>query len=131
MLNPIVHVEFQVSDGKRAQEWYHKLFGWEMQHIEPMNYIIFDSKDGHIGGGLNPTDKLTGTIVYIRVDDVYHRVNMAKEHGAEIVREVAPIPDVGWFALIKDLDGNILGLIDDSEKARSSATKVVKAGEPS
>ena len=69
--HPIVHIEFSAQDREAAAQFYHEVFGWEIQHMPEMNYSTFMCDD-KLGGGFNPLSDQNpaGTVtVYIQVDD--------------------------------------------------------------
>ena len=61
--HPIVHIEISAKDREAAAQFYHEIFGWEIQHMPEMNYytIMCDEK---LGGGFNPVVKFhSGPVV--------------------------------------------------------------------
>ena len=114
----IVHVEIPAKDRKTAAEFYEKLFGWGMNHMDEMDYTVFDA--GNTGGGLIPLTEQT------KVDDV--RVYVASENieadlkevvalGGEVVMPKTEIPENGHFAFFKDPTGNVLALYTGQKKS--------------
>ena len=47
MPNPVIHFEIQVNDVEAGQEFYRKLFDWDINADNPMNY----GGGGHAGRG--------------------------------------------------------------------------------
>jgi predicted enzyme related to lactoylglutathione lyase len=58
---------------------------------------------------------MRGTRTYFDVDDINAGATRVKELGGE-AGEATPVPNMGWFAICKDVDGNEFGLwqTDDS-----------------
>ena len=113
MTNHFCHIEISSTDLKGAEEFYGKLFSWKIKPAEDFpGYSVFETgKDP--GGGLQKVDKVNpgeGVLVYVQVDDVDATLSKAKELGGTIVKEKTEIPQIGWFGLLKDLDGNPLGV---------------------
>jgi hypothetical protein len=111
MPHPICHIEIPTTDVRKAGEFYRKLFGWEIDYAFGENYAIFNTEEGP-GGGLDKKDEVTpgNIIVYILVDDIDAMLEKAVELGGRKVKEKTEIPDIGWFGLFTDLDGNTIGL---------------------
>ncbi|MCW3986228.1 MAG: VOC family protein [Candidatus Bathyarchaeota archaeon] len=110
MVHNICHIEIPVTDIRRAGEFYSKLFGWKIDY-GMANYAIFTPEEG-LAGGLDKVEKVTpgGVIFYVAVEDIPKTLKRAQELGAEMVKEKTEIPNVGWFGLFSDLDGNIIGI---------------------
>lgn len=112
----IVHVEFSADDRQKTGEFYNKLFGWKIDHMDEMNYTMFD--DSGVGGAFNPTsdENPAGTVlVYVGTDDVDVSLEKAQSLGAEIVMPKMEIPGFGWFGVFKDPTGNSVGLYKSGE----------------
>jgi hypothetical protein len=109
MAYPIVHIEYQVKDSKKAMEWYCDLFGWGAQYDENLKYGMFSTGEGQLGGGF-ADQGMTGTVVYIGVDDIPAILAKVEAKGGKIIRTETPIPGMGAFGLAADPDGNVIGL---------------------
>jgi uncharacterized protein len=108
----IVHVELAAKDRKALSKFYQDVFGWEVEHMDEMNYTTFKAGEG-VGGGFNSvTDQNpAGTvIVYIQTDDVTASLNQVQKAGGIIILPEADIPNFGKFGLFRDPQGNLLGL---------------------
>jgi predicted enzyme related to lactoylglutathione lyase len=119
MSHTICHVEIPTTNLKRSGEFYSKLFGWKINYGWGSDYATFDTGEGTIaGGGLDRKDKITpgNIIIYVLVDDVDKMLEKAAKLGAKKVREKTEIPNVGWFGLFKDLDGNTMGLFTPKQQ---------------
>jgi predicted enzyme related to lactoylglutathione lyase len=117
MGNPVVHWEIGGREGKKLQEFYGKLFDWNIQVVEGSDfkgYGIVDVGEGGIGGGIFQSsggDMPTNyTVFYVQVDDLQASLDKAGSLGAKTVVPPTPIPDMGAFALFSDPDGNVIGL---------------------
>jgi uncharacterized protein len=111
--HPIVHIEFAAQDPKTAGEFYAKLFGWNVEHMEAMNYTMFGEEAG-LGGGFPSVDGETfspGDIVpYIQTEDIEASLAQAESLGGKIVQVKTEIPGMGWFGLFTDPTGNRVGV---------------------
>jgi predicted enzyme related to lactoylglutathione lyase len=115
MANPVVHFEITGKDGKKLQDFYSKIFGWNVNADNPMNYGIVDATDtgGGIGGGISAGDGGTSQVTfYIGVDDPQAYLNKIEAAGGRTVVPVTEIPGMVIFAQFADPDGNVVGIID-------------------
>jgi len=118
MSHTICHLEIPTTDVKKSGEFYKKLFGWEIDYGFGTDYAIFNTGEGQLtGGGLDRKDEITPgkIIIYILVDDIDAMLEKAVKLGAKKVKERTEIPNVGWFGLFTDLDGNTIGLFTPKE----------------
>ncbi len=114
MANPFVHVELNTTDPERARAFYSGLFDWKMQDV-PMpggTYTLIEVGDG-TGGGLmkHPIPGAPSEwLAYVLVDDVDEATRKAQSLGAAVKKEVTEVPQMGWFSIIADPTGAVLGL---------------------
>ncbi len=108
----VVHFEIVGPEGKglELQEWYKKVFGWEINNVMPnMVYGIVDTKAGGIGGGVGEAG--TGHLTfYIQVSDLDATLKKVEAAGG---KTVMPPEDMGMvvFAMFADPDGCLVGLV--------------------
>ena len=113
MSHQIVHVEFSADSHSEAAKWYTKVFGWEYQEFPEMNYTMFTTGEGGVGGGFNPVsdENPAGTVVvYIGTEDIDATVKNIEANGGVIVVPPSEIPGSGMFSLFKDPSGNVIGV---------------------
>ncbi len=117
---PVVHFEIMGKDARKLQSFYGKLFGWEIQNIEAMNYGLVQAiangtevGKGSIGGGIGQTEGgAPGYVtVYMQVDDTDAYLKKAESLGGRTIMPTTEIPNMVTFALFKDPEGNIVGLV--------------------
>jgi len=67
---------------------------------------------GGTGGGImrQVPNGPTGWIPYVQVDDLRVVTEKAKSLGGKVRKDVTEVPDTGWFSIIQDPSGAILGL---------------------
>jgi predicted enzyme related to lactoylglutathione lyase len=109
--NTICHVEWPTTDFERVKTFYGTLFDWKFQSWGDQSYLLFESAGG-VGGGFWKVDKVEasqGPVVYIQVDEIEPYLNQADAMGGSR-GEIMEIPNIGWSAVIKDPDGNQIGL---------------------
>ncbi len=112
MANPFVHVELATDDLARAKKFYGELFDWKLDDIPGMGYTMIDVGEG-TGGGLmkHPMPGAPSTwLAYVQVEDIRAATDKARSLGASIAKDVTEVPGYGWFSIIVDPTGAVLGL---------------------
>jgi len=119
MPHTICHLEISTKDVRTSGEFYKKLFGWKIDYSWGKDYAIFSTGEGQLsGGGLDSskeTRSLGNIIIYIQVHDINAMLEKAVKLGAKKIKEKTEIPNVGWYGLFIDLDGNTIGLFTPKE----------------
>ena len=112
MGNPIVHWEICAKNPKKAIEFYGKLFDWDIEYIEQMEYWMCNVGPGGIGGGIFKAEGEMPSYVtfYILVDDLQAALDKAISLGAHKIADPTPIPGQGSYAMFADPEGNAIGL---------------------
>lgn len=115
MPNPVVHFEILGKDHEALQQYYRDLFGWKITQASPdFPYGIVSADEqgegigGGVGGSMDSDPKVT---FYVQVDDIEASLGRAGELGGEVAMPVTVIPGMATFALFKDPEGNLLGLV--------------------
>jgi predicted enzyme related to lactoylglutathione lyase len=114
MPNPFCHVELNTTDVKKAKDFYAKLFDWKLEDMESPGggYTLIKVGEG-TGGGMmkNPIPGAPSFwLAYVLVDDINAATKKAKSLGANVMRDVTEIPDVGSFSVLADPTGAHLAL---------------------
>jgi predicted enzyme related to lactoylglutathione lyase len=116
-----------VDEMERAVRFYRLVFGWNIDHIpgsggnfHGAQTTEVDEKGepdlpGAINGGLylRGTHGLNGTFLEIKVTSIDEAVEKVLSNGGEVVRPKAPLLDIAYFAIVRDTEGNALGLWQD------------------
>jgi predicted enzyme related to lactoylglutathione lyase len=114
MPNPFVHIELNTSDLDKAKSFYSTLFDWKLGEMPgPVGpYVTIDVGEGTGGGMLqHPMPGAPSVwIPYVVVDDVVATTEKAKSLGAQVIRELTEVPNMGEFSIILDPTGAALGL---------------------
>ncbi len=114
MAQPVVHFEICGKDGKKSRDFYGRLFNWQFQEMEGMDYgLVSPAIEGSsIGGGVMgaPPNAPPHLTFYIQVDDLQAYLNKAESMGGKTILPPTPIPNVGSCAMFADPDGNVVGL---------------------
>jgi predicted enzyme related to lactoylglutathione lyase len=115
----VVHVEIPAANVGSAAKFYQELFGWKIQPIPEMNYVMWEAGDGS-GGGFpevskeNPAGQV---LVYIDSDDIEADLRTVEKLGGTVLHEKMEIPGTGWFGIFKDPTGNVLALYTSANPA--------------
>ena len=107
----LAHIEIPSTDLDKCKDFFTKLFGWDFKAFGN-GYLLFNTHKGFTVG-LRKSDGIAKgdtTIFHVRVNALEEFINKAKELGGDTFRGKTIIPAMGAYALIKDPDGNIIGL---------------------
>jgi uncharacterized protein len=129
MDHTIVHFEIPVDDPERATRFYRELFGWSIQKWSAggpeywmVSTVPTDEKGqpdrpGVNGGLMRRQHAGHVPVNYISVDSVDESTKKARRLGAEELMPKTPVKGMGWFAWLKDTEGNVFGIWQTDEKA--------------
>jgi predicted enzyme related to lactoylglutathione lyase len=108
MSNPVVHFEIGCKDKAVTQEFYTKLFGWQMSEMGPATMI---TTGGEIGGHISALghEPHHYTIFYVMVEDLQAALDKVSGLGGKMLVPPVEIP-TGSFAWFADPEGNTVGL---------------------
>jgi predicted enzyme related to lactoylglutathione lyase len=109
MSHPVVHFEIGCRDTAKTQEFYAKLFDWQIQPAGPAAMITTGGTgiDGHITAlGHEPHNYVT---VYVQVEDIPAHLAKAVALGGKKIVGPIDIP-TGSFAWMADPEGTMIGL---------------------
>jgi len=120
-MDKVVHFEIPADDLERAKKFYSETFGWGLQDMPEMNYVIARSVEsdekgmpkvaGAINGGMAKRGgNLTAPSFAINVDNIDESVEKVKSAGGTILKEKTAIGTMGFIAYFKDTEGNVLSL---------------------
>jgi predicted enzyme related to lactoylglutathione lyase len=98
---------YPVKDIAKAKAFYSELLGVEPYADAPY-YVGF--RTGEVEIGLDPHGRAEGPIAYWEVQDIRARLRELLEAGAKVDQDVKDVGGGKLIALVKDADGNILGL---------------------
>jgi predicted enzyme related to lactoylglutathione lyase len=124
--NPIVHFEIYVTDMNRARAFYEAMLDTKLAPMPnpvpdvPMDMWFFpmDPENGMnsygAGGMLVKQEGFEpgqgGTLVYFGCNDCAVEAARAAEHGGIIVQGKMALGEHGFCALVRDTEGNLVGL---------------------
>jgi predicted enzyme related to lactoylglutathione lyase len=109
MPTPICHLEINVRDLARAKKFYSKLMGWKFQTMMP-GYAMF-SLGKNMGGALTKGKPGASSMLpYFHVRSIGSTLKRAEALRAKIVMPKTEIGGHGHMALIRDSEGNTIGI---------------------
>ena len=105
-----VHFEIPADDTARGREFWGTLFGWRFEAFPgPFEYHMtrISEQSGAAITDMEPGKR--GIRTYFDVDDINAGAARVTELGGES-GEPLPVPNMGWFAICTDTEGNEFGL---------------------
>ncbi len=102
---------YPVRDITQAKKLYTKLLGVEPIMDEPY-YVGY--RVGNQDIGLDPNgfkQGMTGATTFYQVSDIKESLQTLRERGAQVTQEVRDVGGGKLVAAAKDVDGNMVGLI--------------------
>ena len=129
-MDGIVHFEIPVDDLDRARGFY-SIFGWNLQdwpmpdgstyigvHTTPIDEKTRQPlKPGAINGGIMKRNKdVKAPVFAINVASIDERVKQIEKAGGNVVKPKMDMMGMGFYAYVKDTEGNVIGLWEDAKK---------------
>jgi predicted enzyme related to lactoylglutathione lyase len=107
-------VIYPVKDIAQAKTLYRTLLGVE-PYADEAYYVGFRVGDQDIGLDPNGHNQgMTGPVVYYHVSDIQQSLQALLDAGAHVQQEVKDVGGGRLTAWVKDADGNITGLMQDT-----------------
>lgn len=121
MSGKVVHFEVPADDLERAQEFYRQAFGWTLNGMPELDYVLavtspvdeqgMPTEPGAINGGMFKRDPTVNQpVITIDVDDMDRALELIPTLGGKVVRGKDPVADMGFAAYFTDTEGNLMGL---------------------
>ncbi len=112
----ITHIDIPVDDLAKATAFYSSLFGWQIAEQPGFaGYPMWQAPNQISGGGLAPRGEgFTQPRSYVEVDSIDETVEAAVAAGGEVAMAKQPVSETSWWAVIRDPDGNDIGLFEGS-----------------
>jgi predicted enzyme related to lactoylglutathione lyase len=111
MSEGIKTVIYPVSDLARARAAFSAVLGAAPDMDAPY-YVQFTVNGQAIG--LDPHGHKSGAVVYYHVSDIKGMLQALLETGAEVDEEIKDVGGGRLIAAVKDPDGNLIGLLQDT-----------------
>ncbi len=118
----IVWFEIPADNPDRAKTFYSTLFGWKINrfpgggdywHIDTGG--ADDTPDGALKGRGHPGEPIVN---YINVDSVAEFSQKIEKLGGKICMSKTAVPQMGYFAVCQDTEGNAFGLWESDANAK-------------
>lgn len=124
-MNPVVHFEIPMRDKEAQMKFYSEVFGWKIQDMPEMNYVMATTtetdensmivKPGRINGGMRERlDVEDSPTLVMAVNDVDEHIAKIEAAGGSKVQGSTAVGDMGFYGLVRDPEGNLLGLWKDN-----------------
>jgi uncharacterized protein len=117
-MSSIVHFEIPADDIQRAKAFYSNLFGWKIEGIQGMDYMMIDVF-GAPGGGMmkrmHPDQQITE---YIGVSSVDEYAAKVEKLGGKIIVPKKAVPGMGYFVICMDTENNAFGIWEMNQTAK-------------
>jgi predicted enzyme related to lactoylglutathione lyase len=105
---------YPVTDINRAKQLFSALLGAE-PYVASDFYVGFRVGDQQIG--LDPHGHKEGMTGYFHVSDIHKSLQALVDAGAHILQEIKDVGGGGLIASVKDVDGNIIGLLQGTDSS--------------
>ena len=113
----IMHFEIRGKELEKLRKFYSGLFGWRFERAPiPEEYWLIQTGQEFdrdipdvtsLNGGLAKAESPTrGIINYVSVESLNESSARIEELGGSILGPKTEVPDMGWYVLAKDPEGN-------------------------
>lgn len=116
MATVIAHVELPSTDVQKTAQFLEDVFGYNYKPFGN-GYMLCNTQEG-MTLGIRKADNIKGgdtPTFHFLVEDIEETLSKAKKAGGKVFKEKSIIPVYGYYALINDPDGNIIGLFQKSK----------------
>jgi predicted enzyme related to lactoylglutathione lyase len=105
--NLIQHIEWTTRDPERLKNFFRQIFDWNFLDAMP-GYTLIEG----VGGVFQAPDPQMPIVVtpYVNVSDLGTIEQRATAAGGRIHKSKREVPGRGWYSIMSDPDGNLLGL---------------------
>ncbi|MPQ47534.1 VOC family protein [Marinifilum sp. N1E240] len=120
IMHAFTWVEIPVTDFERAKKFYSKIFDFEMPQEQMgkdlMGFFQYDFENGGVGGAIVKGEMYkpgnTGTMAYLDGGaDLNIVLNRIEDAGGKVqVPKTQITPEIGFFAIFSDTEGNRVAL---------------------
>ena len=118
----IVWFEIPADNIERARKFYGELFGWKIEQCPGVpDYWHIDTGGGDDtpDGGMLPRKHSTQPITnYVNVESVARAAAKVEKLGGKIMKPKTAVPQMGYFVICRDSEGNEFALWERNERAK-------------
>ena len=121
MANPFCHLELATTDLAKAKAFYSGLFSWTLEDMDMGpggTYTLIKPGEGPGGGMMkHPVPGAPSTwLAYVAVDDLAASTAKAKSLGAQVMKDITEVPNMGHFSILLDPTGAPIALWQPKSK---------------
>ena len=117
-MSSIVHFEIPAEDLQRAKVFYSNLFGWKIESMKGMDYMIIDTFGAPGGGMMKRMHPDQQIIDYIGVPSVDEYSAKVEKLGGKIIVPKKAVPGMGYFVVCMDTENNSFGIWEMNPAAK-------------
>ena len=118
----IVWFEIPADNPERAKKFYGSLFGWKIEKFPGVaDYWHIDTgggdetPDGGLMPRMHPQQSITN---YVSVTSVTDMMTQVEKLGGTICKPKTTVPQMGYFAICEDTEGNTFALWEMNDRAK-------------
>ena len=121
MANPFCHLELNTTDPAKAKAFYSGLFSWTYEDMDMGpggTYVLLKPGEGPGGGMMkHPVPGAPSSwLAYVQVDDLAASTAKAKSLGAQVMKDITEVPNMGHFSILLDPTGAPIALWQPKSK---------------
>ena len=121
MAHTVVHFEIPANDPEQLADFYRRLFDWNIEKAPGMDYWLLNTVDegqpGANGGMMKRQNPQQSPLNYYGVESVEEFSRKVQSLGGTVVVPKQAVPQIGYFAICLDPDGNQFALFEDDRNA--------------
>ncbi|HEY0943314.1 MAG TPA: VOC family protein [Steroidobacter sp.] len=108
--------ELVTPDANAAHAFYGKAIGWKSQPWEEdASYVMFAAPRGPIGATVGRDSAAPHWLPYIGTGDIENTIELAKQKGGSVVKEVETLSTGSRYAVLQDPYGATFGVYESAE----------------
>ena len=111
------HFEIPVDDIERAQRFYTTVLGYEYEPWGDEQGMLRQGDGEGVGGDLHIRSATPHPTVVFTVDSIEDTMARVVANGGEQLGAIEAMGDTARYVYVKDSEGNIIGLYDDTAAA--------------
>ncbi|MDO8690699.1 MAG: VOC family protein [Dehalococcoidia bacterium] len=120
MNHTIIHFEIPANDPQKLAAFYRSLFNWKIEKTPgPMEYWMLETApegQGVNGGMMRRQMPGQTPTSYFSVESVDDYSRQVLELGGQVIVSKQEVPDMGYFAVCLDPEGNCFAVWEDKAK---------------
>lgn len=111
------HFEIPSDDIVRAQKFYTTVLGYTYEPWGDDSGMLMQPESQGVNGDLHVRGPVPHPTVVFTVERIEDTVALAVQNGGEQVGEIEPMGETARWVYIRDSEGNLIGLYDDTAAA--------------